>query len=99
VYVETGFMKKNVASRKAPLPEMSIQHETPLVIWSNRSGPVTDVGSISPALLPVHVLQAAGISHPYYTGFLGEISERYRVIDRNILVTPANEATPNWSRA
>lgn len=98
-YVETGFMKSNVASRKAPLPEMSIQHETPLVIWSNRSGPVTDIGSISPALLPLHVLQAAGISHPYYTGFLGEISERYRVIDRNMLVTPADEATQDWSRA
>ncbi|WP_245451076.1 LTA synthase family protein [Borborobacter arsenicus] len=98
-YVETGFMKDNVASRKAPLPEMSAQHETPLVIWSNRSGPVTDLGSISPALLPLHVLKAAGISHPYYTGFLGEISERYRVIDRNMLVSPADEATPNWSRA
>lgn len=99
VYVETGFMKNNVARRKAPLPEMSIQHETPLVIWSNRSGPVTDLGSISPALLPLHVLKAAGISHPYYTGFLGEISERYRVIDRNMLVTPADEATQDWSRA
>ncbi|MGB3387807.1 MAG: LTA synthase family protein [Pseudaminobacter sp.] len=99
VYVETGFMERNVASRKAPLPEMSIQHETPLVIWSNRNGPVEDVGSISPALLPLHVLKAAGISHPYYTGFLGEISERYRVIDRNMLVTPAHEATPDWSRA
>lgn len=99
VYVETGFMKSNVASRKAPLPEMSVQHETPLVIWSNRSGPVTDVGSISPSLLPLHVLKAAGISHPYYTGFLGEIAERYRVIDRNLLVTPGNEATLDWARA
>jgi phosphoglycerol transferase MdoB-like AlkP superfamily enzyme len=78
---------------------MSIQHETPLVIWSNRSGPVKDVGSVSPSLLPLHVLKAAGISHPYYTGFLGEIAERYRVIDRNLLVTPGNEATLDWARA
>ena len=98
-YVETGFMKENVAKRKAPLAEMSVQHETPLVIWSNRDGPVENLGSISPSFLPLHVLKSAGISHPYYTGFLGAVSERYRVIDRNMLVTPDDQATPDWSRA
>jgi len=99
VYVETGFMKDQVAPRKAPLDEMSLQHETPLVIWSNRSGPVENLGSISPAFLPLHVLQTAGISHPYYTGFLGGVREHFRVVDRNMLVTQDDKDLPDWSRA
>lgn len=98
-YVETGFMETNVARRKAPLPEMAVQHETPLVIWSNRDGPATNLGSVSPAFLPLHLLNSAGISHPYYTDFLGSISKRYSVIDRNMLVTPDDRATPDWARA
>jgi phosphoglycerol transferase MdoB-like AlkP superfamily enzyme len=96
VYVDTGFMKEPVAPRKGPLAEMSRQHETPLVIWSNRKGPVKNVGSISPAFIPLHVLRAAGITHPFYTGFLGEVRERYRVVDRNMLIKPDNETTKNW---
>ena len=72
--------------------------QTPLVIWSNRSGPVEDIGAVSPAFLPYHILTTAGITHPYYTGFLGEMREHYRVVDRNLLLTPAGEATPDWSR-
>ena len=97
VYVETGFMKDNVAKRRAPLPDMSVQHETPLVVWSNRSG-AQNVGSVSPAFLPLHVLKTAGISHPYYTGFLGAIRERYRVVDRNMLVGADDAGTPEWSQ-
>jgi phosphoglycerol transferase MdoB-like AlkP superfamily enzyme len=96
VYVETGFMKEPVAPRKGPLADMSREHETPLVVWSNRTGPVKNVGSISPAFVPLHVLRAAGITHPYYTGFLGEVRERYRVVDRNMLIEPDNETTENW---
>jgi phosphoglycerol transferase MdoB-like AlkP superfamily enzyme len=98
VYVETGFMKEPVAPRKGPLAEMSRQHETPLVVWSNRKGPVKNLGSISPSFIPLHVLKAAGITHPYYTGFLGEVRERYRVVDRNMLVKPNNETKENWAR-
>ncbi|MBZ9741212.1 MULTISPECIES: LTA synthase family protein [unclassified Mesorhizobium] len=99
VYVETGFLKDNVAPRKEPTPEAALEHhQTPLVIWSNRSGPVEDVGAVSPAFLPYHILTAAGITHPYYTGFLGEMRERYRVVDRNLLLTPDGAATPDWSR-
>nr|WP_027034483.1 LTA synthase family protein [Mesorhizobium loti] len=99
VYVETGFLKDNVAPRKEPTPEAALDHhETPLVIWSNRSGAVKNLGTVSPAFLPYHILTAAGITHPYYTGFLGEMRERYRVVDRNLLLTPAGEATPDWSR-
>jgi phosphoglycerol transferase MdoB-like AlkP superfamily enzyme len=98
VYVETGFMDNNVAKRRAPLPEMSVQHETPLVVWSNRSGP-QHVGSISPAFLPFHLMETAGISHPYYTGFLGGMRERYRVIDRNMLVSTDDVPTPDWSQS
>ncbi len=99
VYVETGFMQGNVAKRLAPLEEMTAQHETPLVVWSNRTGPAKDLGSISPAFLPLHVLETAGIGHPFYTGFLGEIRKQFGVIDRNMLVSADGDATPEWSRA
>lgn len=99
VYVETGFLKDNVAPRKEPTPEAALDHhQTPLVIWSNRSGPVENLGAVSPAFLPYHILTTAGITHPYYTGFLGEMREHYRVVDRNLLLTPAGEATSDWSR-
>ena len=98
VYVETGFMKEPVAPRKGPLAEMSRQHETPLVVWSNRKGPVKNLGSISPSFIPLHVLKAAGITHPYYTGFLGEVRERYRVVDRNMLIGTDGKAFPDWAR-
>jgi phosphoglycerol transferase MdoB-like AlkP superfamily enzyme len=98
VYVETGFMKEPVAKRKAPLDEMLVQHETPLVVWSNRTGAARDIGSISPAFLPLHVLETAGISHPYYTGFLGDLHDRYRVVDRNMLMPRQGQSVFDWSR-
>ncbi|MBZ9814862.1 LTA synthase family protein [Mesorhizobium sp. CA7] len=98
VYVETGFLKDNVAPRKEPAVAALEHHDTPLVIWSNRSGPVENIGSVSPAFLPYHILTTAGISHPYYTGFLGALREHYRVVDRNLLLSPVGEATPDWAR-
>jgi phosphoglycerol transferase MdoB-like AlkP superfamily enzyme len=98
VYVETGFLKDNVAPRKEPPDQMLLHHETPLVVWSNRTGPVKDMGAVSPAFLPYHVLRTAGITHPYYTGFLGDLRERYRVVDRNMLLSAGGEATVEWAR-
>ncbi|UCI06635.1 LTA synthase family protein [Mesorhizobium sp. B1-1-8] len=99
VYVETGFLKDNVAPRREPTPEAALDHhDTPLIIWSNRSGPVEHLGSISPSFLPYHILTTAGITHPYYTGFLGALREHYRVVDRNLLLSPSGEATPDWAR-
>ncbi|WP_269931766.1 LTA synthase family protein [Aminobacter sp. HY435] len=98
VYVETGFMKEPVAKRKAPIDEMLAQHETPLVVWSNRTGAARDIGAISPAFLPLHVLETAGISHPYYTGFLGDVRDRFRVVDRNMLMPTTGESVFDWSR-
>jgi phosphoglycerol transferase MdoB-like AlkP superfamily enzyme len=98
-YVDTGFMEANVAKRRAPLDEMIEQHDTPLVIWSNRDGAVKDLGSISPAFLPLQVLKTAGIEHPYYTEFLGKMHEDYRVIDRNMLISKDGTGTPDWTRA
>ncbi|RWP32138.1 LTA synthase family protein [Mesorhizobium sp.] len=98
VYVETGFLKDNVAPRKEPPDQMLLHHRTPLIVWSNRTGPVADMGTVSPAFLPYHVLTTAGISHPYYTGFLGQMRERYSVVDRNLLLTPTGEDTPDWAR-
>jgi phosphoglycerol transferase MdoB-like AlkP superfamily enzyme len=86
-YVETGFLKDNVAPRSGPLDKMKMDHETPLVIWSNRSGPVRDVGTISPSLIPLYVLKLAGITHPYYTGFLSQVRDSYPVVYRQMLVT------------
>lgn len=98
VYVETGFLKDNVAPRKEAPDQMKLHRETPLVVWSNRTGLAKDIGSVSPALLPYHLLKAAGITHPYYTGFLGEVSKRYSAIDRNVLLATDNEATVDWAR-
>jgi phosphoglycerol transferase MdoB-like AlkP superfamily enzyme len=99
VYVQTGFMANNVAPRREPSVEAALRHhQTPLVVWSNRSGPAKDLGAVSPSFLPYHVMKTAGISHPYYTGFLGEMRERYSVVDRNLLLTPGGDATPDWAR-
>jgi phosphoglycerol transferase MdoB-like AlkP superfamily enzyme len=98
VYVETGFLKDNVAPRKEAPDQMLKHHETPLIVWSNKTGPVKDLGAVSPAFLPYHILTTAGITHPYYTGFLGALSERYRIVDRNLLLSAESEATPDWAR-
>lgn len=98
VYVETGFMKEPVAARRAPVSEMKREHETPLVIWTNRGGKVKDIGSVSPAFLPMHVLRTAGFRHPYYTGFLGRMHDRFQVIDRNLLIDANGQAFPDWGR-
>jgi len=97
-YKETGFLKDNVAPRKGSAEEMARNRETPLVVWSNRSGPVRDIGAISPAFLPLHVLTAAGITHPYYTGFLGAVRERYDIVDRSLLLSTGGKATADWLR-
>jgi len=98
VYVETGFLKNNVAPRREAADKMLEHHQTPLVVWSNRTGPETDLGPVSPAFLPYHILKTAGITHPYYTGFLGKLNERYSVVDRNMLLARDGEATMDWAR-
>ncbi len=98
VYTSTGFMPGVTASRKGPMDQMKIQHETPLVVWSNKTGPVKDIGTISPAFLSYKILQQGGFEHPYYTGFLGNVFDRYHVIDRFMLINAAGKDTSNWSR-
>jgi phosphoglycerol transferase MdoB-like AlkP superfamily enzyme len=98
VYTETGYMKQVVADRNAPLPTLAKEHETPLVLWSNRTGPAKDVGTISPSFLPLHLMRMAGFSHPYYTGLLGAVHNRYSAVDRNMLVARTGEPTQNWAR-
>jgi phosphoglycerol transferase MdoB-like AlkP superfamily enzyme len=96
-YISTGYMKGRVADRRAPLADMLKQHETPLVIWSNQTGTDHGIGTVSPSFLPLHVLELAGLSHPYYTGFLGSIRDRYKVIDRHMLLSSEDVSTPDWS--
>ena len=97
VYTSTHFMKEQVATRKASVDVMKQQHETPLIVWSSKTGPKTDIGTISPALIPYHLLKMAGFEHPYYTGFLGKVHDNYDIIDRYQLVSTDNKPTPDWS--
>ncbi len=96
-YTETGFLKEPVPERREAPDALALHRETPLVVWSNRTGTMEDVGTISPALIPLKLLQTAGIEHPYYTGFLGRVDAKYDVIDRHLLMSPAL-VKQDWSR-
>jgi len=97
-YVATGFLPDNVAPRNAPTPDMLRYRETPLVVWSNRKGAARDIGTVSPSFLPLLVLRQAGIEHPYYTGVLGDVFDRYRVVDRHVLIGVDGKDFPGWTR-
>lgn len=99
VYTSSGFMPEQVATRKAPVEVMKKEHETPLIVWSNRTGARTDIGTISPAFIPYHLVKMAGFEHPFYTGFLGKVHETYDIVDRYQLVDGNNRPTPDWSRS
>ncbi|MBB4064585.1 phosphoglycerol transferase MdoB-like AlkP superfamily enzyme [Gellertiella hungarica] len=98
VYTSSGYMPEQVATRKGDVDTMKREHETPLIVWSNKTGPKTDIGTISPAFIPYYLVKLAGFEHPYYTGFLGKVHEKYDIVDRYQLVSTANEPTPDWSR-
>ncbi len=98
VYTNTGFMKGVTAERKGPKDQMKAQHETPLVVWSNKTGPKKNVGTISPAFLSYQILKQSGYEHPYYTGFLGKVHDQYRVVDRYMLIRKNGKDVAEWSR-
>jgi phosphoglycerol transferase MdoB-like AlkP superfamily enzyme len=95
-FTSSGYMPNRVATRRAPLDVMKKEHETPLVIWSSKTGIKKDVGSTSPAFLPYHVVKLAGFEDPFYTGMLGDVLKDYSVIDRHMLVDADGVATPDW---
>ena len=97
-YVDTGFMSNVVGSRTASAEEMVSQHETPLMLWSNRRGTQRGVGTISPAFLPMHILQMAGLQHPYYTGFLGELNGQYKTVDQHVLFDANGNPSTGWQQ-
>lgn len=97
-YTETGFLKEPVPERREQPDALALHRETPLVIWSNKSGTMKDVGAISPSLIPLKVLKLAGVEHPYYTGFLGRVDTKYDVVERHLLVSHSGLATPDWSQ-
>lgn len=99
VYPESGYMPDQVASRAASTATMKREHETPLIIWSSKKGVQKDIGTISPALLPYHVVRLSGYRHSFYTGFLGEIHDRYPIVDRYQLVGADGVGQPGWSKA
>ncbi|OKP71394.1 cation tolerance protein CutA [Ensifer adhaerens] len=98
VYTSTGFMKGVTAERKGSKEQMKAQHETPLVVWSNKTGPKKNVGTISPAFLSYQILKQSGYEHPYYTGFLGKVYDQYRVVDRYMLIRKNGKEVAEWSR-
>nr|WP_312862847.1 MULTISPECIES: LTA synthase family protein [unclassified Rhizobium] len=98
VYLNTGYMSQQVASRKAPLDVMKKEHQTPLIVWSSKKGVRKDIGTISPSQLPYQVLKTAGYEHPFYTGFLGRVQKKYSIVDRYQLATRDNQAFPDWAR-
>nr|CAD6414124.1 LTA synthase family protein [Rhizobium sp. Q54] len=96
-FVESGYMPDAVATRRAPLETMLKEHETPLILWSSRTGPRKDLGTISPALLSHHIVASAGFNDPFYTDFLGRIADRFTVIDRYMLVGADGASRPGWA--
>jgi phosphoglycerol transferase MdoB-like AlkP superfamily enzyme len=98
VYQNSGYMKGITASRKGSPEEMKKEHETPLVIWSNKTGAEKEIGTISPAFLSYYILKEAGFEHPYYTGFLGAVHDKLRVIDRYMLIDAKGNGTAGWAR-
>lgn len=97
VYTESGYMANVVATRKASVATMKREHETPLVIWSSKRGVQKDIGTVSPSQLPHYVVRMAGYRHPFYTGMLGRVAERFAVIDRHQLIGRNNKAQADWS--
>lgn len=98
-WMAAGFMETTVSDRFGAPAALLRERETPLVVWSNRKGTVEDIGTVSPAFLPLHALRAAGIEHPFYTGLLGELHDSWRVIDRHVLIDADGAATAGWSQA
>ncbi|MQX16961.1 sulfatase-like hydrolase/transferase [Sinorhizobium terangae] len=98
VYTNTGYMNDVTASRKGTKEQMKAQHETPLVVWSNKTGPKKNIGTISPAFLSYQILKQAGYEHPYYTGFLGKVYDQYRVVDRYMVIRKNGKDIAEWSR-
>ncbi|WP_439627327.1 LTA synthase family protein [Shinella sp.] len=98
VYQNSGYMKGITASRKGSPEQMQKEHETPLVIWSNKTGTEKEIGTISPAFLSYYILKEAGFEHPYYTGFLGAVHDKLRVIDRYMLIDAKGNGTAGWAR-
>lgn len=99
VYTETNYMPNVVATRRAPVETMKREHETPLVVWSSKRGVQKDLGSVSPSLLPHYIVRMAGYRHPFYTGILGRVNERYTVIDRHQLIGRNNRAQADWAQS
>lgn len=98
VYSSTGYMEGITAERKGPKDQMKAEHETPLVVWSNKTGPKKNIGTISPAFLSYQILKQAGYEHPYYTGFLGKVYDHYRVLDRYMLIRKNGKDVADWLR-
>lgn len=98
IYVESGFMKRRTASRVDEPDNMLAQHETPLVLWSSRTGRVQNAGTLSPSFLPLYVLNMAGFKHPYYTEFLSKVHQEFAVIDGHMLLDKKGKSHSGWQQ-
>lgn len=97
-YTETGTLLNEVPSRNAAPAELKAGRETPLMIWSSGSG-VRKAGTVSPSFLPYYALKMSGFEHPYYTGVLGRLHEKYTVIDRHMLLKRGGAPVTDWNTA
>ncbi len=95
-YVTTGLFAGRVAKRTGPPSTLLPARETPLLLWSSEDEGKSDLGTISPIFVPLHLLQLAGMEHPYYTGFLARIHDRFRVVDRHLLIEADGDFHESW---
>lgn len=96
-YSHSGLIATPIKGRDLPIRDYMAIRQTPLVVWSNRGGPVRDLGAISPVFLPMIVLDLAGMSHPFFTDLLRTLRSEYRVVERRLLFRDGEEPVEGWS--
>ncbi len=73
-------------------------HKTPLVIWSSvpaeQASPLEKL--ISPSMLPGLLMEKLNFQHPFYSGVLQELSQKFPVIERRILRSQSGEWIEHW---
>ena len=97
VYTDSGYMPEQVATRRGSVEVMKKEHETPLIVWSSKTGPKTDIGTVSPSFIPYYLVKMSGFEHPYYTGLLGQVRDKYAVVDRYQLIDNKDQPSPDWA--
>jgi len=85
-------------------PESALlMHRTPGLIWTTGGRALTRTGGITGMnYFIAYTLKSAGISHPYYTGFLLKAHDAMPVINHHVICLPDGspvQTIPQASRA